>query len=139
MDDSLKELAELATTAGGEVIGDGIQKLAATDARDFRRTSNLVVANLKLAFAEHQQKVDALARRKWRFGIRDVGSWLVAGAVEVAAAATGTPSWGLLALAANQLLGAPMLTELPTRLQQLVQDAHTLNRSPVGLLFDSRP
>ena len=29
LDDSLKELAELATTAGGEVVGDGVQKLAA--------------------------------------------------------------------------------------------------------------
>jgi len=29
LDDSLKELAELATTAGGEVVGDGIQKMAA--------------------------------------------------------------------------------------------------------------
>ncbi len=33
--DSLEELAELATTAGGEVIGDGVQKLAAPCASTF--------------------------------------------------------------------------------------------------------
>ncbi|HVV72914.1 MAG TPA: GTPase HflX [Verrucomicrobiae bacterium] len=33
--DSLEELSELATTAGGEVVGDGLQKLAAPDAATF--------------------------------------------------------------------------------------------------------
>ena len=33
--DSLEELAELATTAGGEVVGDGIQKLDAPNPGTF--------------------------------------------------------------------------------------------------------
>jgi len=33
--DSLEELAELATTAGGEVVGDGVQKLEAPNAATF--------------------------------------------------------------------------------------------------------
>lgn len=51
-EDSLEELAELASTAGGEVVGDGIQKLAAPCAATFIGSGK---AN---SFAEHCRTAD---------------------------------------------------------------------------------
>ena len=52
LDDSLKELAELATTAGGEVVGDGVQKLAAPYAATY------IGKGKAEEFAGHCQKAD---------------------------------------------------------------------------------
>jgi GTPase len=52
LDDSLKELSELATTAGGEVVGDGIQKLAAPCAATY------IGKGKAEEFAHHCQKAD---------------------------------------------------------------------------------
>jgi hypothetical protein len=120
------------------LLADGVQKLTAMNPEDFRGTGDLVLANMRLAFAEHQQKVEALARRKWRFGLSDIGSWLVIGGVEVVAAATGSPTYGLVAIAADQLLDVPKLKELPGKFRKLVADGEALKRSPVGLLFKHR-
>lgn len=51
-EDSLEELAELASTAGGEVIGDGIQKLSAPCASTF------IGSGKAHAFAEHCREAD---------------------------------------------------------------------------------
>ena len=52
MDDSLTELSELATTAGGEVVGDGIQKLATPCAATY------IGKGKAEEFAKHCQRAD---------------------------------------------------------------------------------
>jgi GTP-binding protein HflX len=51
-DDSLVELSELATTAGGEVVGDGLQKMAAPCASTF------IGKGKASEFADHCRKAD---------------------------------------------------------------------------------
>lgn len=126
-DDALPELRAL--------LGDGVQRLANLDPSDFGATEALVEANLKLAFAEHQKKVDDLRAKKWKFGAVDIGGWLAVGGVEIAAAITGTPLYGLTALAAHQVLDVPRLKEIPSKFRELQSQDDSLRRSPVGLLF----
>jgi hypothetical protein len=64
-----------------------------------------------------------------------VGSWLVVGSLAVAAAGTQQPVWGLLAFAAEQLLPAPKLRNIPESIKDLAKESQKLRRSPVGLLF----
>ena len=52
MHDSLDELSELATTAGGEVVGDGMQKMAAPCA------STYIGKGKADEFAEHCREAD---------------------------------------------------------------------------------
>ncbi len=52
MDDSLEELSELATTAGGQVVGDGTQKMAAPCATTF------IGKGKADEFAEHCRRAD---------------------------------------------------------------------------------
>ena len=61
---------------------------------------------------------------------KDVGTWVVIGSVEVAAAARGMAMYGLAALAADQLFDVPRLKDLP--------GGKELKRSPVGLLFRTK-
>ena len=44
--------------------------------------------------ADHEQQIRRVTDAVLRFGFKDVGSWLVVGGVEVAAAATGMPLYG---------------------------------------------
>ncbi|WP_211482033.1 hypothetical protein [Azotobacter beijerinckii] len=117
------------------ILSRGVEELATVNPTNFHRTSDLVFDNIHAAFAEHQKNVDALAAKKWKFAGSDIGSWIVVGSLAATAAATGAPVWGLAALAADQLLKAPKLREIPKSIKDLVQETQQLKRSPVGLLF----
>ena len=64
-----------------------------------------------------------------------IGSWIVVGSLAATAAATGTPVWGLAALAADQLLKAPKLRDIPSSIKELAEKTSKLKRSPVDMLF----
>lgn len=117
------------------MTGEGIEALSVSAPTDFGRTADAVVANLEAAFAEHDRKLTELTSGKWKFAFKDIGSWLVIGSVEVAAAATGMPLYGLAAIAGNQLLDVPKLRELPAGLKSLIDKGRELKKSPVGVLF----
>lgn len=126
------------TGALGEVrniLNKGIQELAEANPANFHRTSDLVFDNIHAAFFEHKKSIDALVAKKWKFAGSDLGSWLVVGSLAVTAAATGTPAWGIAALAADQLLRAPKLRDIPQSIRDLATESSKLKRSPVGMLF----
>jgi hypothetical protein len=126
------------TGALGEVrtiLAKGVEELATANPTNFHRTSDLVFENIHAAFAEHQKNVEELASKEWRFAGSDIGSWVVVGSLAATAAATGTPAWGLAALAADQLLKAPKLRDIPKSIKDLADETSKLKRSPVGMLF----
>lgn len=61
--------------------------------------------------------------------------WLVMGTLGIAAAATGEAVWGLAAIAADQLLDAPKLKDIPKSIKTLAMESNNLRLSPVGMLF----
>src|SRR5688500_4812491 len=117
------------------LLNDGVGRLAAAEPGDFGQTADLVVANLNKMFADHEQQLARVSGMLTRFGFRDVGSWVAIGAVEVAAAATGMPLYGLAALAGNQLLDVPKLKDFPDKIRSLIEESANVRRSPVGMLF----
>lgn len=118
-----------------QVIGAGIEDIARAKPEGFHRSADQVVENLQQAFEEHRSRVRELSQKKWRFALRDVGTWLVVGSLEVAAAATGTPMYGLLGVLANQVVDSAKLKDLPPKVKALVDETRAARRSPVGLLF----
>ena len=121
-----------------QILGDGVAGLAAARPEDFAQTAELVVANLDKMMADHEQQIRRVTDALLRFGFKDVGSWLVVGGVEVAAAATGMPLYGLAVLAGNQLLDVPKLKDFPAKIRALIEQHRDVRRSPVGLFFKSR-
>jgi hypothetical protein len=118
------------------VLGRGVEELATANPDNFYRTTDQVFGNIYSAFKDHRRKVDDLTAKKWRFAGSDIGSWLVVGSLAITAAATGTPVWGLAAIAADQLLDAPKLRDIPKSIKQLANETQQLKRSPVGVLFE---
>ena len=86
--------------------------------------------NLNSAFTQHKQNIDKLRAKQWKFAGSDIGSWLVMGSLGVTAAVTVTPVWGLAAIAADQLLDAPKLKDIPSSIKDLVEENNRLNKSP---------
>lgn len=117
------------------ILAKGVEELATVKPNNFHRTSDLVFDNIHAAFAAHQKNVDELAAKKWKFAGSDIGSWVVVGSLAATAAATGAPVWGLAALAADQLLDAPKLRDLPKSIKDFAEETNKLKRSPVGILF----
>lgn len=76
-----------------------------------------------------------LRQKQLRFFGYDIGSWVVTGAVEVAAVIAGTPAFGLAAIAANQVLGGPTLREIPSRFKEMKHAGTELRKSPMGMFF----
>lgn len=118
------------------ILGNGINELIDVDPNDFQGSRDRILSNIKIAFEQHQDNLDQLSAKKWKFAGIDVGSWVVIGSVEVAAAATGLPVWGLFALGANQMLDVPKLKDIPKSIRQLVTETRELKKSPVGMLFN---
>jgi len=117
------------------VLGKGVAELAHANPMQFPRTTDRVFDNIQYAFEEHRKSIKELSAKKWKFAGSSIGSWLVAGSIEVTAAATGYPTWGIAAYAASELLNAPKLREIPKSIVELARESKELKRSPVGMLF----
>jgi hypothetical protein len=119
-------------------LSEGVESLVKANPQDFFHTAELVVANLDRMLAEHERQIGEIKSKMAKFGFKDVGSWLAIESIKVAAAATGTPLYGLVALLGNQLLDVPKLRDLPARIRALVEESKKVRRSPVGLLLQPR-
>lgn len=120
------------------ILGKGINDLIEINPDNFHRSRDQIFDNINSAFGQHQKNLDALSHKKWKFAGKDVGSWLVVGSLEVAAAVTGTPVWGLATIAANQILDVPKLKDIPKSIRELAEENKRIKKSPVGLLFKIR-
>lgn len=134
-----KALIELRKTGAldeiREILGKGVDEIAKANPSNFYRTADQVFENIDQAFAEHKNKIKELSAKKWKFAGTDIASWLVVGTMEVTAAATGIPVWGLATIAANQFFDIPKLREIPASIKELAEESRKLKLSPVGLLF----
>jgi len=119
-----------------EILGKGIEQLAASNPNNYHRSHDQVFDNISEAFDQHKQNIKELQGKRWKFAGTDIASWLVIGTLEVTAAAIGMPVWGMAAIAADQLLDAPKLKDIPGSIKELAKESKELNQSPVGLLFN---
>lgn len=121
-----------------EMLSGGVEDVAALNPGNFFRSADKIYDNLEAGFAAHQKAIDDLRAKKWKFAGRDVGSWVVAGSVEVAAAIFGTPAWGLASVAVSQFTDAPKIKDIPKLAKELRREGQALSRSAAGLLFKHR-
>lgn len=120
------------------ILGSEINDLIEANPTNFYRSRDQIFDNLNNTFNQHQKNINKLIEKKWKFAGSDIGSWLVVGSLGVTAAVTGTPVWGLAAIAADQLLDAPKLKDIPKSIRDLADENNKLHKSPVGLLFNIR-
>ena len=119
-----------------DVLGNGVNELISSNPTNFHRTKDQIFDNIYEAFQQHQRNINNLKAKKWKFAGHDVGSWLVTGSLGITAAVTGVPVWGLAAIAANQLLDAPKLRDIPKSIRDLADENYKIQKSPVGMLFN---
>ena len=118
------------------ILGKGVNDLIQVNPANFHRSRDQIFDNINLAFSQHQKNLNDLSSKKWKFAGKDIGSWLVVGSLEVAAAVTGTPVWGLATIAADQMFDVPKLKDIPKSIRDLAEENKKVKKSPVGLLFD---
>lgn len=117
------------------ILGNNINELVKTNPTNCFRTRDQILENIEQSFAKHRKKLDELKAKNWKFAGKDIGSWIVMGSIGIGAALTGTPAWGLAALAIDQVLDAPKLREIPQRYRDLIEHNREVKQSPVGILF----
>lgn len=117
------------------ILGNNIKELVETNPTNCFRTRDQILENIELSFDKHRKKLDTLKAKNWKFAGKDIGSWVVMGSIGIGAALTGTPAWGLAALAVDQILDAPKLREIPQRYRELIEQNKEVKQSPVGILF----
>ncbi|MCY4378937.1 MAG: hypothetical protein OXC39_03800 [Candidatus Dadabacteria bacterium] len=121
-----------------EILGKGVNDLVNSNPDNFHRSRDRVFDNIHQAFAQHQEEIKNLREKKWKFAGKHIGSFLVKGPLEIAAAATGTPLWGLptiAAIVADELLDMPKLKDIPQSIRDLAAETDKIHKSPVGMLF----
>lgn len=117
------------------MLGNGIEEIVNSNPANFHRSRDQIFENINTAFTQHKMNISELRAKQWRFAGKDIGSWMVTGSLGVAAAVTGMPVWGLAAIAADQLLDAPKLKDIPQSIRNLADESKKVNKSPVGMLF----
>ncbi|HEX7027059.1 MAG TPA: hypothetical protein VF268_07440 [Gammaproteobacteria bacterium] len=117
------------------MLGDGIDEIVNSNPANFHRSRDHIFDNIYGAFLEHKKNIDELEAKQWKFAGKDIGSWVVTGSLGVAAAVTGMAVWGLAAIAADQLLDAPKLKDIPRSIRELADESNKVRKSPVGMLF----
>ena len=120
------------------MLSNGVDQVVSINPGNFFRSADKIYDNLENAFSEHQAKIKDLTAKKWKFAGRDIGSWVVAGAIEVAAAVMGTPALGLASFAVSQITDAPKLKDIPKMAADLKKEGAELSKSAAGLLFQHR-
>jgi|SRR5690554_2782969 len=120
------------------ILGAGINELINANPVNFYRSRDHIFENINNAFQQHQKNIEELRAKKWKFAGKDIGSWLVVGSLEVTAAITGVPAWGLATIAANQAFDVPKLKDIPKSIRDLADENNKIRKSPVGMLFDIR-
>jgi hypothetical protein len=118
-----------------QIIGQEVENLVSANPANFHRTSDQVFDNIHAAFDQHKNRIKELRSKQWKFAGSDVGSWIVVGSLAITAAATGLPVWGLAAIAADQILDAPKLKNIPESIIELARESRELKHSPLGILF----
>lgn len=118
-----------------KILGQGVEDIATANPSNFFRTTDQVFENIDHAFDAHRKKIEELSSKKWKFAGTDIASWLVVGTMEVTAAATGLPVWGLATIAANQVFDIPKLKDIPASIKDLAEESRKIKQSPVGMLF----
>lgn len=119
-----------------DILGKGVNDLIEANPANFHRSRDQIFANINSAFTQYQKNLDELSNKKWKFAGKDIGSWLVVGSLEVAAAVTGTPVWGMATIAADQMFDVPKLKDIPKSIRELAKENEKVKKSPVGLLFN---
>lgn len=122
-----------------ETISRGVSDIAVEKPQAYFRSSDKIVENIRDAFDKHKAEIADLARKKVKFAGVDIGALIAVGAVEIAAAVTGTPLFGVGAYAASQLIDAPTLRQIPERFRNLKNAHAELKKSPMGMLFRHAP
>lgn len=117
------------------MLSEGVEEVANLKPDNFFRSADKVYDNIEKAFADHQAKIDELKLKKWKFAGSDIGSWVVAGTVEVASAVLGAPALGLASIAISQLTDAPKLKDIPKMATDIKRESDELSKSAFGLLF----
>lgn len=120
------------------LMSDGVAELVAVRPDNFFRTGDKVFENLDSAFRNHEAKLRELREKKWKFAGFDVGSFLVVGGVEMTAALTGMPLFGVAAAATSILGVTPTAKDLKERYGKLSKESKALTSSGVGILFKLR-
>lgn len=119
-----------------DMLGKGINDIVDSNPTNFHRSRDQIFDNIHAAFVQHKRNIDELMSRKWKFAGKDIGTWMVTGTLAVTAAATSNPVWGIAAIAADQLLDAPKLKNIPQSFRELADESNKVKKSPVGMLFD---
>ncbi|MEZ8196969.1 hypothetical protein [Vibrio cortegadensis] len=120
------------------IMSENIGSLVEASPNKFGETSYQVYKNFQNAFEAHNTKVNELRNKKWKFGGVDIGSMVCAGAIELTAAATGSPLFGVVGWATGQLLDTPKLREIPQKYRDLAEEDKKLSNSPVGILVQCK-
>ena len=118
-----------------EMLSSGVSEVVALNQENFFRSADRIYDNLEVAFSEHQKKIDELQAKRWKFAGQDIGSWLVAGTIDVAAIVMGAPAWGLASAALSQVADSPKLKDLPAKAKALKRERVKISKSAAGLLF----
>lgn len=120
------------------LMSAGIRELVAARPDNFHRTGDKVFDNLHSAFRDHEVKLNELRAKKWKFAGLDVGSFFIVGGIEMAAALTGLPLFGVAAATASRLGVVPTAKDLKTKLGQIRGESKALTSTGVGILFKHR-
>lgn len=121
-----------------DLLSGGLKSLIEANPSNFYRTGDKVFDNLDSAFKDHENKIKELTSKRWTFAGKEVGSFVVVGGIEIAAALTGLPMFGALGAMAGMTGVIPNVKDLKDKYKQLKAEESKINNTGVGILLKNK-
>lgn len=120
------------------LLKGGLNELINANPSNFYRTGDKVFGNLDAAFTDHEKKLKELSDKKWKFGGRDLSSFIVVGGITIAAALTSLPAFAALGAAAGMSGYIPTVKELKDKYKKLTAEETKIKNTGVGILLSTK-
>lgn len=121
-----------------ELLSGGLKSLIEANPGNFYRTGDKVFENLDVAFRDHEKRIEELIAKQWKFAGRDIGSFVVVGGIELTAALTGLPMFGVFGAAAGMTGMIPNVKELKEKFKDLKAEESEIKNTGVGILLKNK-
>ncbi|WP_350326500.1 hypothetical protein [Pectobacterium aroidearum] len=121
-----------------ELLSGGLNSLIESNPSDFYRTGEKVFESLDSAFKNHEKKIKELMEKRWKFAGRDIGSFVVVGGIEITAALTGLPMFGVFGAVAGMTGMVPNVRDLKERFKKLKAEESEIKNTGVGVLLKNK-
>ncbi len=117
------------------LLSKGIEEISTADNTTFDEVTTNVFANIQDSISKHEKEVQELKNKNKTFWGLNLTNSIVTVGLDIAAAATGNTTLGIMSATLTGVLGAPSLKDIVTKGGKLIDQNKKVKNSAISILY----